>query len=225
MSDSKFLRVSLISVLLSVSSVVGFGQAQVSQSDNSAPEATVYKSDMGFSYAYPTVWELVDTKPMLPAAQLNAQDKATSDPEKRGAACAQVGFLVRHGAPASVIMSLALPSDCFGQHFAQSDLPSVGEGMSQGLKKNFNIVDSTYSAYKLGAHNVWVERAKGTPQNQPQPVYTIETACTIVEKGMVCLLTLAADADALSTFETGRIAFEGDDPLPLVPTGTFEAKK
>ncbi len=200
-------------------------QAPVSQSDNSAPEATVYKSEMGFSYAYPTTWELVDTKPMLPAAQLNAQDKATSDPEKRGAACAQVGFLARHGTPASVIMSLALPSDCFGQHFSQADLPSVGEGMSQGLKKNFNIVDSTFSAYKLGKHNLWVERAKGTPQGATQPVYTIETACAIVDKGMVCMLTLAADSDGLGTFETGRIAFEGDDPLPLVPAGTFDVKK
>jgi hypothetical protein len=42
---------------------------------------------------------------------------------------------------------------------------------------------------------------------------------------MVCMLTLAADTDALGTFETGRISLEGDDPLPLVPAGTFDVKK
>lgn len=225
MLDRKFRFLSLVLVSVCAAFVPVFGQATVSQSDNSAVGATVYKSEIGFTYAFPTAWELVDTKPMLPAAQLNAQDKATSDPEKRGAACAQVGFLVKHGAPASVIMSLTLPFDCFGQRFSQEDLPSVGEGMSQGLKKNFNIIDSTYSAYKLGKHNLWVERAKGTPQDQKEPIYTIETACTIVDKGMVCLLTLAADVDGLTTFETGHVSFEGDDPLSLVPAGTFDAKK
>ena len=179
---------------------------------------------MGFTYQYPSTWELVDTKPMLTAAQQHAQDQASSDPEKRGAACAQVGFLARHGTSGSVILSLSLPFDCFGSKFAQEDLPGVGSGMSQGIKANFDITNSIYGAYKLGKHNIWIERATGASKGHPDATYTIETVCGILDKGMVCLLGMVKDDATLKLFEQGQVSFEGDPPTALVPSNAFTAK-
>ncbi|WP_263356535.1 hypothetical protein [Acidicapsa ligni] len=191
------------------------------QSQAEAAATTLYMSDMGFTYGYPSGWELVDTKPLLPAAQSQAQANAADDPEKRGAACAQIGFLARHGSPGSVILSLSMPFECFGSRFTQDQLPGVGEGMSLGIKSNFDITTSIKNTYKLGKHDMWIERAKGASKGHPEAIYTIETACAILDRGMVCLLGMVKDDAALHLFEQGQVSLEGDPPSALVPANIF----
>jgi len=191
-----------------------------------AAEPAVYKSDLGFSYGYPSDWEVVDTKPMMPSLKLQEEQKATNDMEKRGAACTQIGLLAKHGNPASILMTMALPYDCYGTHFAASDLPGFGTGVSSGLKQSFDIKDERYSAYKSGSHNLWIERAKGTAKKAPDEPYTIETVCVLLDKGAVCWLGMVKDDAGLKIFEQGLVTLEGDAPTALVPASAFsDAKK
>lgn len=215
-------------VLASVFAVCA-GQASAQDSNPSSPakpaESAVYKSDLGFSYSYPSDWELVDTKPMLPSLKLQEEQKASSDAEKRGAQCTQIGLLLRHGSPASVMMTMALPYDCYGSHFSSTDLAGFGTGVSSGLKQSFDIKDEQYSAYKSGTHNLWIERANGTAKNNPSEPYTIETVCALLDKGAICWMGMVKDDVGLKIFEQGQVTLEGDAPTALVPANAFAAAK
>jgi hypothetical protein len=71
---------------------------------------------------------------------------------------------------------------------------------------------------------MWIERAKGTPKGHPEAQYTVEIACTLLKKGAVCWMALAASDEALKIVEGGAVALEGDKPASLVPTTVFEKK-
>jgi hypothetical protein len=92
----------------------------------------VHTSDLGFSYSVPSDWETTDALPTLPAAQQEAAKNATTDEEKKGIACVQIGLTARRGDPRSVIVIVALPFDCFGQTLTEKDLPGFAEGASEG---------------------------------------------------------------------------------------------
>src|ERR1700690_1728789 len=64
----------------------------------------VFTSDAGFSFSYPSDWAVIDSKPMMPAIQLKANQDAKSDMEKKGIDCTQISLLLRHGSPASSIV-------------------------------------------------------------------------------------------------------------------------
>ena len=191
-----------------------------------SPVPTAFKSDMGFSYTYPSDWQVVDSKPILPAVHLQEEQKAQGDSEKRAVACTQIGLLLRHGSPASVILSVALPYDCFGSKFAADDLPGLGSGVASGMAEQFDIKDPVFGAYKSGTHNLWIEKAKGSPKGHPEIVYTVETVCGLLDKGMVCFMGLIKDDASLRLFEQGPITLEGDAPAALVTSDAFaDAKK
>lgn len=184
-----------------------------------------FTSDLGFSFDYPKDWEVVDSKPMLPAVQLDVQQKATNDLEKRGAACTQIALLVRHGAPASVIVTVALPYSCYGTKFAQSDLAGVGSGVSKGLENSFDLNDPVYGAYQSGSHNLWVERAQGNSKAHPEMSYTVETVCGLLDKGMICWLGMMKDEANLKLFESSLVTLESDKATALVPANSFASAK
>jgi hypothetical protein len=205
--------------------------ALVSQAASS-PAATAaadagpgFTSDLGFSFEYPKDWEVVDSKPMMPAVHLQAEQKADSDLEKRGAACTQVALLVRHGSPASVIVTVALPYECYGAKFAQGDLAGVGTGVSKGLESSFDLKDPVYGAYKSGTHNLWIERAAGSAKAHPEMTYTIETVCSLLDKGMICWMGMLKDEAALKLFENSLVTLETDKPTALVPATAFASAK
>jgi hypothetical protein len=104
------------------------------------------------------------------------------------------------------------------------DLPGFAQGASEGIKQSFDITDPVYGDYALGTHSMWIERAKGTPKGHPDAPYTVEIACTLLKKGAVCWMALAASDDALKTIEGGAVALEGDSPTALVPATAFEKK-
>jgi len=188
-----------------------------------APSVT-HASVIGFTYSLPSGWEVVDTAPSLPAVQQQVAKTATSEDEKKGIACVQVALTARHGNPTSVVVTVALPFDCFGQTMTEKDLPGFASGASEGLKNTFNISDPVYGAYGLGTHSLWIERATGAVKDHPEMKYTVETVCSLLKKAAVCWMAMAADDAHLQTFEHGLVALDGEAPAALVPPEAFAKK-
>ena len=191
---------------------------------NSSPAPQVHTSDIGFSYSLPSEWEVVDTRPSLPAVKENMAKGAQSEVEKKGLACVQIEFTARHGNPATVIVVVALPYECFGQSMTDKDLPGFASGAAEGLKQTFDIVDPVYGAYSLGSHSLWIERAEGVPKERPDSQYTIEVSCGLLKKGAVCWMAMAADPAGLEVFERGVVTLDGESAGALVPPTAFEKK-
>ena len=183
-----------------------------------------HASDLGFSYSVPSDWEVVDTKPALPVVQQQLEKDASSDAEKRGINCVQIALTARHGSPASVVVVVALPFDCFGQTMTDKDLPGFAQGAAEGLTKTFDVTDPAFGAYSLGTHSLWIERSKGSMKGHAESQYTIETVCSLLKKGAVCWMAIAADKDALAIFESGAVSLDGDAQPALVPATAFEKK-
>jgi hypothetical protein len=186
-----------------------------------APAAYTYHDPSGFSYAVPADWEIVDAQASMSDAKGSATENASSDAEKKGIACAQIGLTARHGDPAAVIVVEILPYDCFGQQMTENDLHGFGTGAAEGLKQSFDVGDPRITTYDLDSHHLWIERVPGTPKSQPDMHYTVEIACTLLHKAAVCWMTLATDPASLAIFEQSAVTLEGDSPTPLVPAGTF----
>ena len=108
-----------------------------------APSRTseTHTSPLGFSYSLPNDWDVVDTQPTLPEMKRQQSQNASTDQEKKGIQCVQVALTARHGTPASVVVVVALPFDCFGQQMTEKDLPGFVQGASQGIKRSFVVSD------------------------------------------------------------------------------------
>jgi hypothetical protein len=213
------MKASFFAALLALCSASLLAQAPVS-----APVAQAHTSDLGFSYSLPVDWEVVDTAASLPVVQQQVAKTASSEEEKKGISCVQIGLTARHGSPASVVVVVALPFACFGQTMSDSDLPGFAMGASEGLTNTFDITDPVYGAYSLGSHSVWIERATGLLKDHHEVKYTVETVCSVLKKGAVCWMTMAADQDALQTFENGAVKLDSDAPVALVPANAFAKK-
>jgi len=101
------------------------------------------------------------------------------------------------------------------------DLPGFGMASAQGIQMGFDVGDPSVADYSLGSHKMWAARAKGNPSGHSELQYTVETVCTLVKKGAVCWLALAADDSALATFEQGSVTLDKEAPSPLVPATAF----
>lgn len=185
-----------------------------------APPAQVQRDDLGFSYSLPADWEFVlpptAPKPVVPYPNVVAAAK--------GDACVEVAMTAKHGDPASVVVVTVLPFACYGQTMTASDLPNLGEGASEGMKQTFDMAEPVDATYSLGSHTVWIERASGTPKNHAERSFTFEIACTVLKKGAVCWMTMAADASGLQAFEQGKVSLEGEAGTTLVPANVFVSK-
>ncbi len=211
------MRARLIAFVLLLSSA-----AVRSQTPSAAPEA--HASDLGFTYSLPSDWVVVNASPTLSGVKEQAQQNASTEEEKKGVSCVQIALTARHGSPASVLVVVELPFGCFGQSMSTKDLPGFAQGASEGIKQSFDISDPVYGDYSLGSHNMWIERAKGTPKGHPEASYTVEITCTLLKKGAVCWMALAAGDDALKVIDEGAVALEGEKPEALVPATAFEKK-
>jgi hypothetical protein len=189
-----------------------------------APTPLVHSSDLGFTYAIPSDWQVVDASATLPTVQQQVTQNASSDDEKKGIACVQVALTARHGDPTSVIVVMALPFACFQQEMTDKDLPGFASGASEGLKQILDITDAVHSSYALGSHDVWIERAKGSAKANPSVHFSVETACTLLKKAAVCWMTTAADDGAMQTFEHGAVTLDQDPAAALVPPTAFDKK-
>ncbi|MGB9406969.1 MAG: hypothetical protein WCA89_05495 [Terracidiphilus sp.] len=198
--------------------------ATASETSASAPGrvAQTHTSDIGFSYSLPLDWEVVDTKPIIPVVKQQQIETAGSEGEKKGIACTQVDLMARYGSPASVIVVLVMPHNCFEKPLTDKDLSELATGVSIGLKKKFEIADPVYGAYKLGSHSFWIERASGTLIDHPEIKRTVETVCSVLKKGVVCWMTMAVDQESLQTFEHGAVTLDGYTAAALVPADALK---
>lgn len=180
-----------------------------------------FRNHLGFSFAIPADWEVVNYSA---EAKEEARQSAGNEEEKKGLGCAVMGLEAKHGVPASMIVEVALPFDCFGQTMQASDLPGFAAGASAGLQQNFDVGQPRFGAYTRGTHSFWIERANATVKEQPAAAYTIEIACTVAKKAAVCWMTMAANNFELAAFETSLVSVDGDAPEPLVPETAFDKK-
>lgn len=185
------------------------------------PEPVFNSNAYGFSYRLPSDWQIAPEQSVLPAAKQSAEQSAKSPGQVLSLACAQVVLSAQHGKPPSVIVVAALPFACYGQPMTAKNLPGFAAGVSDGLKQNFEVTEPVYGSYTLGTHNFWIERAVGVPKNHPQSEYTVEIACTLLQKTAACWMTLADNATALRDFEHSVVTLDGDPPLMLVPIDAF----
>ena len=222
------MNVRLLSAILALYCAPLLAQTQApaaaSTAATSAGAAQTHSSEIGFTYGIPTDWEVVDAQSTLPAVKEKQAQSATTEEERKGIACVQVALTARHGNPASVMVVVALPFDCFGQTMTDKDLPGFATGAAEGLKKNFDITNPSHAAYSLGTHSMWIERAGGSLIGHPEIKYTVETVCSILKKGAVCWMSMAADDAALQTFEHGAVTLDGEAPAALVPATVFVGK-
>lgn len=198
--------------------------ASAAASATSAGATQTHSNEIGFTYSIPADWEVVDAQPALPAMKERQTQSATTEEEKKGIACVQVALTARHGNPASVMVVVALPFDCFGQTMTDKDLPGFASGASEGLKKSFDITNPLHASYSLGTHSMWVERAAGSLIGHPEVKFTVETVCSILKKGAVCWMAMLADDAALQIFEHGTVTLDGEAPAALVPAAAFVTK-
>jgi hypothetical protein len=198
--------------------------AQAPASAPAAAETRTYTNNVGFSYSFPADWEVVDMSSTLPAAQQQAQQNAATDDEKRGVACTQIALSARHGSPASTVVAVVLPFACLGAEMTDKDLPGMGSGAMEGIQQNFDVAEPLFGVYSLGSHSLWIERVKSTLKDHPEAQYTVETVCSILKKGAVCWMAIAADQAALDIFEHGAVVLDGEAPAALVPANAFVKK-
>lgn len=186
-------------------------------------DAQAHISDLGFSYSIPPDWDVVDTKPMLPSV-LQQAAKAYGNEAAKMAACVQLPLTAHHGNPASAIVVVGLAFDCVGHPFTAQDLPGFASGVTEGLKKNLEIANLVSNTYTLGTHTMWIQRASGSLVGHPEIKRTVETVCSILKKGAVCWMTIAADDVALQTFENGAVTLDDDAATALVPADALQKK-
>ena len=186
-----------------------------------AAQAPQTHSDpIGFSYSVPAGWEVVVPKPP-PAEGHSKILQSAPDEVKKGIACVEVPMTARHGDPPSAIVIIALPFACFGQTMVEQDLADFGSGVTEGLQTTFDLLNPVSTTYALAGHKLWIERVKAVPKGKTAPLDTVETACTILEKGAVCWMVDAADEASLEAFERGAVTLEGSPATPLVPAGVW----
>lgn len=178
-------------------------------------------AELGFSFTAPADWDLVDTSAV---AKEQARQNATTEEDKKGLACVELGFTARHGNPPSVMTEAALPFACYGQQLTEAELPGFAASASAGLQQNFDLGEPQYGTYQSGTHPFWIERVNGTVKGQGALGYTIEIACSVTKKAAVCWMTMAANHSSLTAFEQMPVSLEGDPPAALVPADAFARK-
>jgi hypothetical protein len=207
------MKASLYTVVF-VLAAAGLAHAQ-------SPGVTHASEELGFSFAVPGDWNVVDTSAV---AKEQARQNAQSEDDKKGLGCVQIGLMARHGNPPSVLTEVALPFACYGQQMSDTDLPSLASSASAGLEQNFDLAEPVYGGYQLGTHRLWIERVKGALKGQPDVKYTIEIACSVTKKAAVCWMTMALNDAELATFEHMPVSLDGETPAALVPANAFAKK-
>jgi hypothetical protein len=189
-----------------------------------AAERQLSSKELGFSYSLPADWTVEDTRPSVAQAQQQAAKNAQSDSEIRAVGCMEAPFKARHSNGASSVVIVALPFDCFGQHYTDADLPAFAATMAESLKKGWKISDPVFGTYSLGAHSLWIERASGSLLEHPEDRKRLELVCSMLKNGAVCWMGFVESEADLKTFEQGAVSLDGESSPALVPASAFAKK-
>jgi hypothetical protein len=222
------MRALVVAAILAASTLpIGSQESATAAEQGAAKPAAAQQlssSELGFSYSLPADWTVEDTRPSVAQAQQQAASNAQSDSEIRAVGCMEAPFKARHGNGASSVVIVALPFDCYGQHYTDADLPAFASSMAEGMKKGWKIGDPVFGIYSLGAHSLWVERASGSLLEQPENRKTLELVCTMLKNGAVCWMGLVASEADLKAFEQGAVSLDGESSPALVPASAFARK-
>jgi hypothetical protein len=215
----------ILSGFVLLASLAGVAQTAGSAKAGSVAEAKSYKSELGYSFAYPQDWVLMDTGASLPEVKQQAAEAAKSDEGKQSANCAQMDMTLRHVSASGMIVAMALPFACYGQRLPPEDLAGFGASVASGLSQPFDIQFSLTKTFHSGSHDLWVERDQATAKADFSQSFIVETVCGLLNKAAVCWVGIVKDGGDLATFEQGQITLDGDKPTALVPAGVFTAGK
>ena len=186
-----------------------------------APDPPAGAGPLGFRYILPDDWQIVGASSVSSSEHKKEEKGAPTAEEKKGIDCLQVVMTARHGDPPTVIVVDALPFACYGQTLTDTELPGFGSGAAEGLKQAFDISSPIESSYMIAGHKMWIQRARAIPKGQTAPQYTVEIACTLLQKGVVCWLAQASDEAGLRVFEQSSVILDGVSAPALVPSGAF----
>ncbi len=211
-----YLRI--LSALFVLAAAPVLPQASAHQPASDPPAGA---NDLGFQYVLPDDWQIVTTPALSTSSEGKAAQQTPDAEEKKGIGCLQVVLTARHGAPPSVVVVDALPFDCYGQKLTNRDLPGFGSGAAEGLKQAFDISSPIEASYTVAGHKMWIERARALPKGKTAPRYTVEIACTLLRKGVVCWMAQAADEAGLQVFEESSVILDGMPAPALVPPDIF----
>ena len=212
---------------LTVFSAVAAAQHPAAHSSKPAaakPALQKHSDAIGFSYSLPADWQMVDLSVSLHEEQQKTETSEASEEEKRGVGCIQIAMNAHHGDPASMITVADLPTGCMGTPMTPDDLAGFGRSAVESVRQNFELGEAVESTYLLGRHHVWEARSTATPIGAAGPVFTVETVCTLVQKGAVCWMILAAREADLTAFERGPVVLDTDPPSALVPKSVLGGK-
>jgi hypothetical protein len=211
---------------LLIAAILAAGTAPLLAQGPATPAAgqQLVSKELGFSFSLPGDWTVEDTQAQVPKAQQQAAKNAQSDSEMRAVGCMEAPFKAQHGKGASSVVIVALPFDCFGQHYTDADLPAFASSMAESLKKGWKISDPIFGTYSLGAHTLWIERASGSLLEHPDDRKTLELVCSMLKNGAVCWMGFVASDVDLKTFEQGAVSLDGETSTALVPASAFARK-
>ena len=217
------LRITFFfTLILATCASAALAQTGAPQAANSSTaQQLTYTSEMGFSFTYPSDWEVMNMQTTLPEIRKKIEDESTSKEEKQGAECVQISMLIRHGSPASVIEAIVLPSDCVGTQYKDSDIANIGQGMAQGINSSINAQNPVFGSYKIGTHHIWILREQGTFKSRPEVNMTVEVLCGVLKKGVVCWAGFITNDDALKIFENSIVTLDGESPARIVSPDAF----
>jgi len=109
------------------------------------------------------------------------------------------------------------------QNMKAGDLKNFGAGAAEGMKQTFEVTEPVEANYSW-APTPFGLSAPRNPKHHPENPFTFEIACTVLEKGAACWMTIAADAASLQAFEQGTVSLDGEVPAALVPATAFPNK-
>ncbi len=220
------LAATVVAAILATGPAQTCAQAPAAATKKGAanPTQQLGSDELGFSYSLPADWTVEDTRPSVPKAQQQAAVNAQSDSEMRAVNCMEAPFKARHSNGASSVVIVALPFDCFGQHYTDADLPAFASSIADSLKKGWKISDPVFGTYSLGAHTLWIERASGSLLDHPDDLKTLELVCSMLKNDAVCWMGFVAGEADLKTFEQGAVSLDGQPNPALVPASAFAKK-
>ena len=160
---------------------------------------------------------------MLPSVLQQAAKEYGNEATKM-AACLQLPLTAHHGNPPSAIAVVGLSFGCMGHSFTTADLPGIASGVTEGMKSSIQISNPVINTYTLGTHSMWIQRASGSLVGHPEINRTMETVCSVLKRGVVCWMTMAADDATLQTFEQGVVTLDDDAATALVPADALQKK-
>ncbi|HEV2214192.1 MAG TPA: hypothetical protein VGR64_02810 [Terracidiphilus sp.] len=103
----------------------------------------------------------------------------------------------------------------------EKDLPGFVQQALQNIRQTMILSDEVHGSYMLGTHPMQIERASGVVIGAPDIRYTVEITCSVLHRGAVCWMGMAAALPDLTTFEQGRVSLDGEPAAFLVPPNVF----